>query len=55
MKQYICRIWSYGGNAECMLSRDNESLKEFRERVISVFPYTEGYHHQFSEFKEIWL
>lgn len=38
-----------------MLSRDNESLKEFRERVISVFPYTEGYHHQFSEFKEIWL
>ena len=42
-------------NAECMLSRDNESLKEFRERVISVFPYTEGYHHQFSEFKEIWL
>lgn len=37
-----------------MLSRDNESLKEFRERVISVFPYTEGY-HQFSEFKEIWL
>jgi hypothetical protein len=55
MKQYICRIWSYGRNAECMLSRDNESLKEFRERVISVFPYTEGYHHQFSEFKEIWL
>jgi hypothetical protein len=38
-----------------MLSRDNESLKEFRERVIFVYPYTEGYHHQFSEFKEIWL
>lgn len=22
---------------------------------VAVFPYTEGYHHQFSEFKEIWL
>lgn len=52
--KYICRIWSYNKPAYCMLSRDNESFEEFKQRVQYVYPYEEDYHYQFSEFKEIY-
>lgn len=52
--QYICRIWSYNKPSYCMLSRDNESFEDFKHRVQDIYPYNEGYYHQFSKFKEIY-
>lgn len=51
--KYIAYIWKYGDKT-AMLSRDNESLEEFKKRVTSVYPYTYDWHYQFSEFKEIY-
>lgn len=53
--KYICRIWSYNKNTTCILSRDNELLQEFKQRVQNVYPYSEDWHHEYSEFKEIFI
>lgn len=52
--KYICRIWSYNKPTTCMLSLDNETLYEFKQRVQYIYPIEEDYHHQYSEFKEIY-
>ena len=51
---YICYIWKYNCDSYAMLSRDEESFEDFKQRVKSICPHAEGYHHRFSEFKEIW-
>ena len=35
--KYICYMWKYNSNPHAMLSRKNESLKEFSQRVESCF------------------
>lgn len=52
--QYICYIWKYNHNNTAILSRDNESLENFKKRVKEIYSYSEDYHHRFSEFKEIY-
>lgn len=52
--QYICYIWKYNNNKSAILSRDNESFEDFKKRVQSIYPHTEGWHWRYSEFKEIW-
>lgn len=51
---YICYIWKYNGYRTAVLSHDNESLEDFKKRVREIYPYSEGYYHRFSEFKEIY-
>ena len=51
--RYIAYIWKYNTSSHGMLSRENESLKDFKSRCKSIYPTDNGYHHQFSEFKEI--
>ena len=51
---YICYLWRYNDIHTACLSYGGESLKSFKERVEKIYPYTEGYHHQYSEFKEIY-
>lgn len=36
-----------------MLSREGESLFDFAKRAKEIYPNSEDYHHQFSEFKII--
>ena len=52
--RYIAYIWKYNTSSHGMLSRDNESLKDFKSRCESIYPTDNDWHHQFSEFKEIW-
>ena len=52
--RYIAYIWKYSTSSHGMLSRENESLKDFKSRCEFIYPTNNGYHHQFSEFKEIW-
>jgi hypothetical protein len=54
MKRYIVYAWKHDYTRTAALSRDNETLEEFRNRCHNIFPHTEGWHCQFSEFKEIW-
>lgn len=54
MIQYICYIWKHNCNSNAMLSRVNESFEDFKHRVAMIYPYSEGYYWQFSEFKEIY-
>lgn len=51
---YICYIWRYNCDSQSMLSREGESFEDFKQRVQYIFPYTEGWHYRYSEFKEIW-
>ena len=51
--QYIAYIWSYLNGKTAVLSRENETLEDFRKRVYSCYPPIEDWHCQFSEFKEI--
>ena len=51
---YITYIWKYNTSSHGMLSRENESLKDFKSRCESIYPTDSDWHHQFSEFKEIW-
>lgn len=42
-------------NAEYkVVARNGESFEEFKNRVKTIYPYTEGWHHRYSEFKEIY-
>lgn len=50
---FICYIWKYGSKT-AMLSREDENFDSFKKRVVGAYPYTEDWHHQFSEFKEIY-
>lgn len=47
-------LWKYNNNSHAMLSRDGESFEEFKNRVQTIYPYMEGWHHRYSEFKEIY-
>ena len=53
MITYIVYLWKYNSKSTAMLSRNGESLKEFKKRAMDIYPYTEGWHHRYSEFKEI--
>lgn len=53
MKQYIAYIWKPGMKT-AMLSKDNESFEDFKQRVYTCYSYQMGYMAQFSEFKEIY-
>ena len=54
MKQYICRAWK-GDNEFCSLSRvrESEPLKDFKERMDYVFPFSEGWHLEYSEWNRL--
>lgn len=54
MITYIVYLWKYNNNSHAMLSRDGESFEEFKNRVKTIYPYMEGWHHRYSEFKEIY-
>ena len=54
MITYIVYLWKYNSKSTAMLSRNGESLKEFKKRAMDSYPYTEGWHHRYSEFKEIY-
>lgn len=51
--RYIAYIWKCNTSSHGILSRDNESLKDFKSRCEHIYPIDNGWHHQFSEFKEI--
>lgn len=44
----------FGEVAEIAVNNNGESLKEFKKRAMDIYPYTEGWHHRYSEFKEIY-
>lgn len=52
--KYIVYAWKYDYTRTAALSREGETLEEFKKRVSDIFPHTEGWHCQLSEFKEIW-
>ena len=52
MITYIVYLWKYNSKSTAMLSRNGESLKEFKKRAMDIYPYTED--HRYSEFKEIY-
>ena len=54
MITYIVYLWKYNSESTAMLSRNGESLKEFKKRAMDIYPYMEGWHHRYSEFKEIY-
>jgi hypothetical protein len=51
---YIAYIWSYTKGKTAMLSKEGETLADFRKRVYNCYSPTEDWHCQFSEFKEIY-
>ena len=53
MKQYIAYIWKYNHEKVARMSRNGESLSDFKARVSNIFPAFEDWHVQFSEFNEI--
>ena len=55
MKQFICRIWKYNSESYCSLSRvrEGENLEEFKIRMSNVYPISEGWHLEYSEFKPL--
>ena len=54
MKQYICRAWRVGDET-CSLSRvqEGETLEGFKKRMSDVFPFSEGWHAEYSEWNRI--
>ena len=52
--RYIAYIWAHNTSANALMSRDNETLKDFKSRCMFIYPVDGGWHHQFSEFNEIW-
>lgn len=54
MITYIVYLWKYNNNSHAMLSHNGESFEEFKNRAQTIYPYTEGWHHRYSEFKEIY-
>lgn len=52
--RYIAYIWKHNSSPNSMLSRDNETLKDFKSKCMFIYPIDNGYHHQFSEFNKIW-
>ena len=52
--RYIAYIWKCNTSSHGMLSRENESLKDFKRECEFIYLTNNGYHHQFSEFKKIW-
>lgn len=53
MKSYIAFIWRHYDETRARVSRDGETLSEFKTRVFNVFPSYENWHAQFSEFKAL--
>ena len=51
--KFIAYIWKPGMKT-AMLSKDNESFEDFKQRVYTCYSYQMGYMAQFSEFKEIY-
>lgn len=54
MKQYICRAWRVSDES-CALSRvqENETLENFQKRMDCIFPFSEGWHLEYSEWNRI--
>ena len=52
--RYIAYIWKCNTSSHGMLSRENESLKDFKSRCKRIYPTDNGWYHQFSKFEEIW-
>ena len=54
MKQYICIAWK-SNKTDYARSRvqENESLKDFKERMSYVFPSLEGWHLEYSEWNQL--
>lgn len=52
--RYIAYIWKYNTSSCGILSRENKSLKDFKSRCKLIYLIDNGWHHQFSEFKETW-
>lgn len=53
MIKFIVYAWKYNLDRATMLSRKGESLCDFKSRVASIFPDSEGWFCDFSEYQEI--
>lgn len=52
-RKVICYAWKYQECSQGRLSRDGESFKEFKKRMETIFPDSEDWYRQYSEWKEI--
>lgn len=43
--RYISYIWKYNTSSHGMLSRENESLKDFKSRCMHTYSVDDGWHH----------
>lgn len=50
---YICYAWRYNDSSQGRLSREGESLEDFKRRMENIFPHSEDWYRQYSEWKEI--
>lgn len=53
-KKYICYAWKYNADRSAIFSRDGEDFEKFKDRAYYIYPIFEGWHCQFSEWKEIY-
>ena len=55
MKEYICVASKYGCDNTCLFSRvqEGETLKDFQKRMDYVFPFSEGWHLEYSEWNRL--
>lgn len=53
MKQYICVAEKHGRDNTCAFSRDGETLKEFQNRMDSMFPVLEGWYVYYSKWNRL--
>lgn len=47
--RYIALIWKYDGFKTYPVSREEESLKQFRERIEEAYPFKYDYHIEYVE------
>lgn len=52
-RRCICYAWRHNDCPQGRLSREGESFKEFKKRMEIIFPDSEDWYRQYSEWKEI--
>lgn len=53
VEQYICVAEKIGRDNTCVFSRDGEPLKEFQNRMDSIFPVFEGWYVYYSKWNRL--
>lgn len=50
---YVAYLWKYNCDRYAIKSRVNESLADFKKRVLNCYPYEDGWNCEFSTFIQI--